>query len=156
MIQRVAEAERKGRRRMKMTRGRRAYPSESRGCTMGAVGTADPSPFSARTQAVCLASRDCQCHLVRAQEWMPLAHAAPGVSQVANRLLRLSPVGAGRSLGSHPPDAAHANAYETRARRRAKRGHHRQSIHQNQRRSGSRKGRRSGEKKYGEAFATRS
>jgi hypothetical protein len=45
-------------------------------CAMGSVGTADPSPFPARSQAVCFAARGRECGLVRAQEWVPLASAA--------------------------------------------------------------------------------
>jgi hypothetical protein len=59
---------------MKMTLGRKAYPSESLGCAMGAVGTVDPSTIPARSQAVCLATRGRQCDCVRLAEWVsPLA-----------------------------------------------------------------------------------
>src|SRR5260221_4134235 len=46
--------------------GEESLSLRSDGCTMGGVGTADPSTFPARPQAVCLATRGCQCDFVRA------------------------------------------------------------------------------------------
>ena len=77
MMQQVEEAERKSRRCMRMTLGRKAYPSESLRCAMGAVGPADPATFFARTQAVCLAPRGRQCDVVCLAQWVPPLACCP-------------------------------------------------------------------------------
>jgi hypothetical protein len=46
-------------------------------CAMGGVGAADPTTIPARPQAVCLATRGCQCDFVRVAQWVSLADAAP-------------------------------------------------------------------------------